>query len=178
MYTQSNFEKEFFKKEKLPTGWPFKLMVLSIVILGLTFFIYLGMSLGYLPYLKAQVKNINADIKKLDQSIPEEEKENMLMFSSQLININTLINSQSKTSSLFDFLEKNTHKLIYYTSLNFDAAKKEVKIIGFAPSYAILTEQLEVYQSASEIKSVSLDNAQITDPKVNLVRFEIKLVFN
>jgi len=173
-YHQSILEEELKKGEKLPVGWPWQLLVFTIIVFGVMVVSYLGMQLGYKPYLNSQIKSLDAKIANLSQVVDEEQQKNLITLYSQWINIQNLLNSHTVPSKLFDFLEKNTHSQIYYLSLNFSLMKKSIILEGMSPNYNILTQQLELFQRASEIEKVFLENAQNSGGGI---RFSIQLIF-
>jgi len=175
-YTQSALEEELKRAEKLPVGWPWRLLLFSIIVLGATVASYLGISLGYKPYLNSQIKTLDAKIAGLSQSVGEEQQKNLVTLYSQLNNIKKLLDSHTNASKIFDLLEKNTKPQIYYFSLNLSLAGKNIELDGSAPSFGVLAEQLEVFKQIPEIQKVSLgDSIAMPDGSVN---FSIRLIFN
>ena len=77
-YTNSALEQELRKPERLPVGWPWRLLVFVVIIFGVTVATYLGMILGYKPYLNSQVKNLDAKITSLSQAVDEEQQKNLV----------------------------------------------------------------------------------------------------
>ena len=173
-YPQSILEEELKRGEKLLVGWPWRLLVFTIIVFGIMVAGYLGMQLGYKPYLNSQIKSLDAKITNLSQVVDEEQQKNLITLYSQWINIQNLLNSHTVPSKLFDFLEKNTHSQIYYLSLNLSLMEKSIRLEGMSPNYNILTQQLELFQRASEIEKVFLENAQNSEGGI---RFSIQLIF-
>ncbi len=175
-YTRSLLEEELKRGERLQVVLPWKLFSLSFFIFIGAIVVYLGMNFGYVPYLNTQIKNIDKDIESLSQSVGEQEKNELINFYSQLVNINKLIDSQAKASAVLSFLEKNTHKKVRYTSLAFDAKSDELRISGVASSYEVISEQLNIFSQAPEVESVFLDSSA-SDKEIKGARFEIRLRF-
>lgn len=174
-YTNSALEQELKKPERLPVGWPWRLLVFVVIIFGVTVATYLGMTLGYKPYLDSQIKTLDAKITNLSQAVGEEQQKNLVGLYSQLVNIQSLLNSHPVASKIFDFLEKNTHQQIYYTALNLSLTEKSVKLEGIAVNYGILAQQLELFRKTSEIEKVFLDDSRLTEE--GNIRFSIRLIF-
>lgn len=173
-YTRSLLEEELKKGNRLQTVLPWRLFTLSAVIFAATIFVVLGMNFGYSPYLDSQIKQVDAEIESLSQSVSGEEKQALVNFYSQLTNVNSLLGSRTKASGVLSFLERNTHKQVYYVSLAFDARNRELRVSGAASSFGVLAEQLNLYQRAEEIESASLDSSQF-DREIKGVRFEARL---
>ena len=159
----------------MPVGWPWRLLVFVVIIFGVTVATYLGMTLGYKPYLNSQIKTLDAKITNLSQAVGEEQQKNLVGLYSQLVNIQSLLNSHPVASKIFDFLEKNTHQQIYYTALNLSLTEKSVKLEGIAVNYGILAQQLELFRKTPEIEKVFLDDSRLTEE--GSIRFSIRLIF-
>lgn len=174
-YPKTALEEELRGAEKLPVGWPWRLLVFMIIIFGTVIAIYSGMILGYKPYLNSRIKNLDTKINGLSQSINEDQQKNLADFYSQLVNIQSLLNSHPVASKILDFFEKNTHQQIYYLNTNVSLLDKNIKIEGVALNYDILVQQLEVFRQAPEIEKVFLDDSRIAQDKS--VNFSIRLIF-
>ncbi len=174
-YTRTALEEQLSQKERLPVGWPWRLLSFTLIILGLTVITYLGMTFGYKPYLNSRIKNLDAEIANLSQSVDEEQQKNLTNFYSGLVNIQKLLASHPATSKLLDFLGRNTNQKIYYLSLNMSWSEKNLKLDGVAPDYDAITQQLELFRRAPEIENVFLDDSRALDQ--GGIRFSIRFVF-
>jgi hypothetical protein len=145
------------------------------IVFCFTAALYLGMTLGYKPYLNSQISGLDQKISQLSQSIDEGQQKKLISFYSQLINIDGLLKTRSETSKFFDFLEKNTSGKVYYESADLSAAEKTVKLEGVAASYSVLAEQMEIFRRAPEIKGISLDNSSVGESGID---FSAKLSLN
>ncbi len=171
---KSSFEQELTRAGKLPTGLPWRLLLLAFIIFGAVVFIYLGMIFGYEPYIDSQFKKVEQEISELNASIEKEQQKNLIEFYSQLVNIQELFNSHILTSNIFDFLEKNTYPSVYFTSIDFSISKKEGKINGLTSSYNILAQQLELFRLSPEVEKVILNDSRLL--KGGTVNFAITLI--
>ncbi len=174
-YTNSALAQELKKPERLPVGWPWRLLLFVTIIFAVLFATYLGMTLGYKPYLNSQIKDFNAKINSLSQSVDEQEQQNLSNLYSQLINAQELLGSHTAVSKIFDFLEANTHKQIYYLTSNISLTEKSINLEGAASDYNILSQQLELFKRAPEIEKVFLDNSRLTEE--GNIRFTVRLIF-
>lgn len=173
--TPSLLEEQLKKSERLPVGWPWRLLVFTTIVFGVTVATYFGMVLGYKPYLNSRVKNLDQEITGLSQAIDEQQQKSLVNFYSQLINIQDLLTSRQTASTFFDFLEKNTHQNVYYQSLNLSLPEKNVKIEGNASNYNVLVQQLELFRRAPEIERVLLDDSRLGEG--GGIRFSIRFIF-
>jgi lipopolysaccharide export LptBFGC system permease protein LptF len=155
----TNTLEQFRTPEKLPVGWPWRLLVFALIVFAFMVAIYFGMVFGYTPYLNSQANSLDKQINSLSQSVNQEQQKNLANFYSQLINVQTLLASHQNPSKLFDFLEKNTNQNVYYQSLELAAAEKTLKLTGNASDYNILVQQLELFRRDPRVESVFLDSS-------------------
>ncbi|MEW6408362.1 MAG: hypothetical protein AB1465_06780, partial [Patescibacteria group bacterium] len=113
-YTQSILEEQLKMGEKLPVGWPWRLLLFTVLVFAVLTTIYLGIVLGYKPYLNSRIKSLDKEINNLTQAIDDTQQKSLANFYSQLVNIQNLLARHPNASKLFDFLEKNTHNQVYY----------------------------------------------------------------
>lgn len=173
-YTKSILEEQLKIGEKLPVGWPWRLLIFTAIIFGSTILIYFGMIFGYKPYLNSKLKGFDKEISDLTASVGEEQQKNLANFYSQLVNVQDLLVNHTTASKLFDFLEKNTYQQISFSSLGLSLAEKNLKLEGNASNYKVLIQQLELFRQATEIDSIFLDNLTLGE---NSIHFSIRLVF-
>ncbi len=173
----SSYEEQYRKKEYLSAQTPWRVLILTLVIFIFSVLIYFGMIFGYKPYLKSQTRNLEQKISVLNQSIDETQQKQIVTFFSQMVNIQSLLSGHKYFSSIFDFIEKNTHQKITYSDLKFNVSEMDIKIEGTAPSYDLLVNQLAVYNQAPEVKKVSLDSSSAQEGS-NEVRFSVRLILD
>lgn len=171
---KSVLEEQLRKGERLPVGWPWRLLTFMGLALGLIVLVYVGMTLGYKTYLDARIKNLNARIEELNKSLEEGKEKNLTSTYSQLVNIQTLLAAHPMPSKLFEILGKNTHPRVYYNNFNLAVPEKILKIEGIAPDYKSVVEQMELYRRIPEVKSVFLDDSSLKED--GNVRFAIRLL--
>lgn len=151
-------------------GWPWRLLLFSAIVLGTTIAVYLGISLGYTPYLNSQIKTLDAKITSLGQTVGDEQQKNLVSLYSQLTNIQTLLDSHTSTSKIFDLLERNTQPSVYYLGMTLSVVGRQLQLEGSAPNYGVLAGQLQIFRQAPEIEKVSLTNSAVmADGSVNFI---------
>jgi hypothetical protein len=160
-YTKSALEEELKRPDSLPVGWPWRLLLFMAIVFCTMAALYLGMTLGYQPYLNSQIRSLDQEIGQLSQSIDEEQQKRLISFYSQLVNINNLLETRPETSKFFDFLEKNTSGRVYYKSAELSVTEMTAKLEGIATSYSVLAEQIEIFRRASGVERVSLDSSSV-----------------
>ncbi len=139
---------EQFGREPAETqGWAFGLIFFSGGILFLIVMIYLGMTLGYEPYLQSQISKSQNQISNLNQSISVSDQSNLIHFYSQISNLKSLLQKHVLSSQLFDWLEKNTEANIYYQSFTMTSGYK-VNITGYATTEADINQQVAIFDNS------------------------------
>lgn len=150
---------EQLAREPLQTpGWSARLLMFSATLFILSIVGYFGLSLGYARYLAGRIQEIDRQIKSQSQQIPEQDRDNIVIFFSQLSNLRLILDKHIFTSSLFALLEKTTHKNVHYSRLVMNSGKNEALLTGIATSVADVTEQVKILEDQPEIEKVSLGN--------------------
>jgi hypothetical protein len=174
----SKFQKSSSIQSGPPAGLPWRIFLLSLVVLGLTVLVYAGMSFGYVPYLKSEVQQVDAKFKQLSQSIDDAKQQELLKLYSQLYNIKTLSTAHVYPSRFFDFLERATYPAVRITSLVLNIKSREARLEGIALASDILTTQLAAIQESPEVESIELDAMRQRDAKEGGgVTFSVKVLF-
>ena len=154
--------------ERLETGWPWKLLLFSLIVFGIFLAGYLGLIFGYETFLNAKIAAEDQKILALAQEVPEGEQKVLLRFYSQLSNLQSALNGHIVTARFFPLLEQHTHQGVYYTTLNLEIAKKTATLDGVARSYEVLAQQLEAYKQATDlVERFTINQADSREGKVN-----------
>src|SRR3972149_6850300 len=151
-------------------GWPWKMFVFMVLVFATVLASYLGLTLGYKPYLSARLDEVKADIDNLAQAVPAEEQKSFFAFYSKIINLRYLLSAHSALSPAFPFIEQNTNKKVYYESVDVNVEKREITLDGIAETYAVLSEQLEAFNQSREVSAYTLTQSQLADGRA---RFRI-----
>jgi len=160
-----------------PIGFPWRILVISIVVFGLTILIWAGMSFGYVPYLNAQIKKVDGQFEQLSGSLDETKQEELVQFYSQLYNIKTLGQSHVYPSRFFDLLERDTYPTVRIVNVQLDTAEKQATIEGIALDYNMLTNQVAALQADPSVETVTLDSSrQRTASDGGGVQFSLKVL--
>lgn len=161
-----------FESENLPVGWPWRFFSVSLIIFLAAVLVFVGLSLGYEPYLNSQIRETDAKIDQLLGIVPKEDQEKFAQFYSQLANLKSILDEHILSSKIFSWLEKITNQKVYYNNLNLRVPEKELELEGFADSYGVLGEQLEAFDQAPEIERYLMNQSQTSG---NLVQFKATL---
>jgi len=169
----NNFSTPITQIKSRDQNIPWKTLIYSAVVLGITIIIYIGIRFGYKPFVEASIKNAEARIQEIDRQAPQQEtQESFIQFYSQLVNIKNLLSDHSAVTPLFYILEENTMENIGFESMIINVADGTVSMSGFAGSYEVLAGQLAVYENIKGIYRASLSSARRAN---ELIQFDLRL---
>lgn len=154
-YTSSALEEQL-KKEYVATGLPWRLLISSSVIFGLSFLVYAGIVFGQQPYLEKQIQSLKQEIAKLNLTVDESKQKQLIRFYSQFINIQDLIKDHRQTSQIFGFFENNTFPKVKFENMTVNFAEEDISVSGSAPDYETLLKQLAWFNKSPEVAEVNL----------------------
>lgn len=162
---RDNFEglgPERLPKERLAVGWPWRLMILGILVLGLTVFVWAGLSFGYKPFLRSQISNLDQEISNLGKVVSPEEQENFLFFYSQIANLSKILKNHIISSKIFSLLEQITNRGVFYNKFGLSLIDRSLSLEGQARSLESLAQQLESFKETPEIEKVFVKEAKLS----------------
>ncbi len=152
---------------------PWKSLIFSMIVLGLSLMVYAGLRFGYRSSVVSTIRATENRIKELERATPREEvKKEFIQFYSQLRNTGYLLASHTAVTPFFAALEANTMEDIGFSDVRINIMDKMVSINGFARSYQILAEQIAVYENMSGVQEVSLISARRAN---DIVGFELRI---
>lgn len=163
-YYNNTLEK--LGQERIAVGWPWRLFLFSFLVATAAAVIYAGLAFGYRPFLDVRLQQIDDDIEKLGQAVPEEELDGLLTFYSQLANLQGLLSKHLLGSQVFPLLERNTHQSVAYTTAELKLNEGRLFLEGVAPSYLILSQQLEAFDRLPEVAKVVVSNSHVGDGRI------------
>lgn len=146
-------------------GFPWRLLLIAIIIFGLTLLIYVGIQFGYIPFLNSEISKADANFSALSAKVDVNQQAQLTDFYSQMFNIQKLSTSHLYPSKIFDFLEKNIYPLVKVSSLQVGAVGGDVRFDGVASDFTALTNQLAELKLDPNVSAVSLDSSQQRDVK-------------
>jgi len=149
-------------------------------MLGATFFIiplfvYLGITLGYQPYLEHQLQDLNDRIQAASQAIPQSDQDNIRVFYAQLVNVKTLLDQHVASSRLFTWLEKNTLANTAYDKLGLKGSS-QVSLSATVRSIDDFVLQAKRFEDQPEIRKATFQNLTAADR--GGWHFDVNLTFN
>lgn len=178
MISQSPIERQLLKKEEIRVGTPWRLLTIAFLTFGISVAIYLGMAFGLQPYLNNRIDNLDSQLQQMANSVSDAQIQGFLTLYSQMVNTNNVLKDRKSPSQLFDFIEKNTLKNIYFTNLSLDYSANTVRVEGKTPDFEILAEQLGVFKNDPSVAKVALSGASLSQDKSGGVKFAAQIDFN
>ncbi|MEK9170109.1 MAG: hypothetical protein AAB674_00485 [Patescibacteria group bacterium] len=162
-----------FEPEKLPVGWPWRLFSASFVVFLTALLIYLGLVVGYEPYLNSRIQQKEAEIQNLAQTVSNEDRDKFIGFYSKLDNLKNILDSHVFSSKIFPQLEKITNQKVFYSGASLKVSARELQVDGVAENYGVLGEQLESFSQLKEVERYILDQSRAEE---GVVRFKATLI--
>ncbi len=163
-----------FTPESISIGLPWRLMIFTFILFLFSIFIFVGLRFGYGTYLDAQTGAVDQNIEELAAQISESEQEELLVFYSQLANLQKVLNRRGFIWNVFPFLEANTLTLVYYSEAQYSAEEEMISLAGFADSMKTFVEQVTLFERAPEIERVVIDDVGLREAEVS---FGLRLAF-
>jgi len=172
---QKTRKEYLLEPEKIPVYLPWKLFWSSLLILGLVLVLYFSLEFGYKSFLNSELKSVEKRITELEKRITSEQRENLINFYSQLVNVQELFRNHIKPSNLFSFLEQNILKEVYLTKIDADLKQHYLTLEGIALSYKNLAQQILVFKQNPLIKQVVLNESEKGEEGIT---FSTMILFN
>ncbi|RJP45631.1 hypothetical protein C4587_00570 [Candidatus Parcubacteria bacterium] len=156
-------------------GWASGLVMFSSTIFIVGLFIYLGLSYGYQPYLRAEVEKLDRQIEAFKQQVPAEEQAKIVSFYSQLANLKTVLGRHVLVFPTFGWLERNTQGDVYFTKFTLNSQSRQLALSGIARTVGDLGEQLAVFERDPSVERATFSNVFIGSN--GLWQFDLTLSF-
>lgn len=151
-----NAVAEQFVSERLPVGWPWRLLVFSIALFAFSILVYFGIKLGYSSYLEGRVVEVDSALSMLTSEVTATEQEQLVGFYSQIVNLKSVLEQHKYGSNIFTFLEKYTLPEVQFTEATLNMEGNNLSLRGNGSSVAIVGQQLAALEAAPGVAHVLL----------------------
>lgn len=165
---------EEFLTEKLPVGWPWKILASAAFLFSLSIFIYIALQFGYTAYLSGEEKRLETVVTQLEKQVTAEDRSSFVNFYSQISNLKQVLSLHLFSYNTFAFLEKNTLPAVTYTSAAMDDGTKTLTVDGVAGAFDSVAGQVAVFEDQPEVLLASLEKVTLTGSQAV---FTIKVTF-
>jgi len=166
---------EQFMTEPAAVGLPWRLLIFSGVIFGLSILIYFGFSVGYESYLNSRSGDLDNQLSQLSNTISQQDQQKFIGFYSQIVNLKSVLGQHIFSSNTFSFLEKNTLPQTFYNEAKFKSDILNLELQGRTASLQTLAQQLAQFEQAPEIQTAILKSTSFN--QTGSVDFTINLAF-
>lgn len=125
--------------------------------LSMVLFILVAAAYGGLLLLN---KNLKDEEPKLLEAIQLKQIElrrdlkEILALESRLRNLKKIISAHRLNSRIFQFLEKNTHPRVQFSSFTLAGAERQMRLVGETLNYATLAQQITLFELDPEVEHV------------------------
>ncbi len=164
----SSFEKNF-----LARGGSF-LFYIALLL----FFASTGTYGGLLLLNRAQAQSreeLVAQVKSKEEDLRPELLNQIFLLDSRLKNMRTLISNHNFISSVFNFLESNTHPKVRFSNFNFSADSRKLDMSGEALSYSVVAQQIAIFELNPQVEKAEFGG--LSAGGTNLINFKVAIIF-
>jgi hypothetical protein len=162
-----------------PVGFPWRLLIISVVIFGLTVLVWAGISFGYVPYLNSEIDKADADFNDLSKKIDASQQQVLTDFYSQLYNVQTLASTHLYPSKIFDFLEKNVYPAVRISSFQAGVSGGDARFDAITADFNTVINQLAILKADPNVLTVSLESSRQREAKDGGgVAFSVRMGFS
>ncbi|MFH0806239.1 MAG: hypothetical protein V1885_00735 [Candidatus Brennerbacteria bacterium] len=151
-----NVVAEQFAQERLPVGWPWRLLVFSIALFAFSILVYFGIRVGYSAYLEDRIVEVDAALTALTSEVTSADQEQFVGFYSQIVNLKSVLEWHEYGANIFTFLEKYTLPEIQFTEGELNAEEFTLSLRGSGVSVNIVGQQLAALETAPGVAKVLL----------------------
>lgn len=166
---------EIEKKEKTYKISP---DIIVLIFLLFLFLVFLG-SYFYFLFLETKIKKeisvVESNIENTQKKIEPLEKE-AKKYQEKINNLKFLLDFHRLPLKVFEFLEKNTHPQVWFSSLDFNLEKNSLKIPGNAQSFEVLAQQILIFKNSEFVKNINLSKVNLG--KEGGVSFDLELTID
>ncbi len=173
-FPQPAVEQLSRRAERSP-AWFGQLMMFAGTLFFVAVALYIGITLGYKPYLNHRVDALNQQIATFAQQVPVEQQEQIGNFYSQIVNLKGVLNKHVVMTSFFSWLEHNTVPGVQITKLSVNANNRQASVSGAARTVPDIVAELGVLQSQPGIDHIDFKNVNNVNGVWN---FDMNIFFN
>lgn len=132
----------------------------SLVIVSISFYLSLYL---FEQKLETRLEELNTLIMEKESKEIKGLEENIINLKERVDTVGSLLASRQKTTSFFQLISSLTHPKLYFSTVELDTRGLEVKLSGFAQDFAVLKEQIFIFENEELIKDVTLSKASVAN---------------
>ncbi|OGM92412.1 hypothetical protein A2755_01480 [Candidatus Wolfebacteria bacterium RIFCSPHIGHO2_01_FULL_48_22] len=158
MYSPQQQTQSYTKPAPRQAGFPWRLLLLTGVVLGMMVLVYGGITFGYRPYIESQLAQMDAQLDAVSLSLQADEEDVFDVYS-QLYNIQMLSSKHIYGSKIFSVLEAGTNPSVQLTKAEADVAKNILLLEGVAADHDIVVSQAATYRIVAGVSDAQLTSS-------------------
>lgn len=144
--------------ERESIGVPWRILIMSMVLFGLSLFVYFGLRFGYESYLEVRAENIDKEMEGLSTKVSETDQARLVNFYSQLVNLSKVLDRHIFPANMFSFLERNTLGTVYYLQADYRNEEGVLILQGQAATPETVTNQMAAFEKSPSVSRVVLND--------------------
>jgi hypothetical protein len=164
------------EEEGLTSGWLTKFIRFGVIVFILVLILYFALDYGYLRILDKRIADVENNIQALEKEIPAQDREEVSVFYSQLVNLRKLLENHVYSSNIFQRLELITHPQVSFTNFDYDFDENRLKLEGYGVSLPVLAEQLLSFQRTADFRKITISDVRKTS--IGRINFSLEVFFN
>ena len=114
-----------------------------------------------------------AQTKTAEEITLEQELSN---YEKKIQNFSILIDQHLFSSRIFEFIEKNTHPEVWFSTLSLDPRKRGVNLSGDTENFVTLHQQVQIFKASPSVQNINL--AKIAIGKEGRIAFDLSLILD
>ena len=115
-----------------------------------------------------------AQVEAKEESIRPQVIDQILELDRRIKNIKFILAGHPAPSAAFKFLELHAHPQVHFLNFNFTAGERKIDLTGEAPHYAVLAEQVSLFERAGLIERVDFNGLSVTGQ--GTINFKLALI--
>lgn len=173
-----------FKRVKPILPWKFFWFSLIFTLLIIGFYLFLRFY--YIPHLKTELQKTSTEIHQLAGKINQKDRQEMVIFWSQIKNLETLLSKHYYPSNIFAILEEKTLPEVSLERVVFKYKSNYLLIRGSAKNEGSVANQIKIFENLEGVRNAVLKSVVSKEVKAGQVglapekrtSFEIELYFD
>src|SRR3989344_209296 len=156
--------------ERLSGSWFFAFGVAVFIVVA----VLCAGVFAYRKYLESQRETLTATVKEREQALQSDSLREIIAFSQSMNAAETLLVAHPFPSSVFPFLQENTHQGVQWKSFSFAGGTRRIDMNAVARSYRAVAEQVSVLEGKPDVESVEFGGLSLSGG--GLVNFRVSLI--
>jgi len=151
------------------------ILIVSVILLILSFGLYFLISFYFLPQKEAQITEMNEEISNMNKSAVGNNMSKLKEAEKYINDFKIIFENNPKTSNFFVNFDRFLQADINYSNLKLDSSSRKVNLTGSAQSNHYLMQQISVWENEEFLENYELSNINLKENEE--VTFNVVLTF-